>query len=132
MIEDITLIDILLSDSFPKEINKAKIKEIFEILQSQERPDLANEMMNLLLFKTNKKDSSNKNKRNANDFSLINRVFPTEILKTILENLDYKSLCFAKQACRRWNVIIAHFKFVEHAMGKFFGNLNKNFLQKEH
>ena len=39
MIEDFALIDILLSDSFPKEVNKSKIKEIFEILQSQDSLD---------------------------------------------------------------------------------------------
>ena len=39
MIEDIATLDTMLADSFPKEINKAKIREIFEILQTQERSD---------------------------------------------------------------------------------------------
>ena len=52
MIEDFAFHDILLSDSFPKEINKGKIKDIFEILQSQERLDLSQELKNLLLLKT--------------------------------------------------------------------------------
>lgn len=52
MIEDFALLNILLSDSFPKEINKGKIKDIFEILQSQERLDLSQELKNLLLLKT--------------------------------------------------------------------------------
>ena len=43
MIEDIATLDTMLADSFPKEINKAKIREIFEILQTQERSDWGNE-----------------------------------------------------------------------------------------
>ena len=51
-IQDIETLDIIFADSFPKEINKAKIKEVFEILQSQERPDLVKEMKTLILLKT--------------------------------------------------------------------------------
>ena len=58
MIEDFALLDILLSDSFPKELNNSKIKDIVEILQNQERPDLVQEMKNLLLLKTIGKNSS--------------------------------------------------------------------------
>ena len=118
MIEDFELIDILLSDSFPKEINKSKIKDIFEILQSQERPDLAQEMKKLLLLKTIRKDGSKRNQSNAVDLQLINRVLPTEMLKKILENLDYKSLCNAKHAFKRWKDIIDEFKFVAKSLGK--------------
>ena len=52
MFEDSETLDkILLGDSFPKEINKAEIKEIFELLQSQERPDLVKGMKSLILLK---------------------------------------------------------------------------------
>ena len=127
MIEDFALIDILLSDSFPKELNKSKIKDIFEILQNLERPDLAQEMKKLLLLKTNGKDGSKRDKRKANDFPLINKVLPTEILKNILKNLDYKSLCRAKQTFENWRDIIDEFKLVDHSLGKFFelGIFNK-------
>ena len=50
------MIDTILSDSFPKEVTKAKVKEIFEILHTQERPDLIKEIKNLLQLKTNGKD----------------------------------------------------------------------------
>ena len=50
-IEDIAALDTIFTDSFPKEINKAKIKEIFEILQSQERSDLVNELKSFILLK---------------------------------------------------------------------------------
>ena len=118
MIEDFALHDILLSDSLPKEINKGKIKDIFEILQSQERPDLSQELKNLLLLKTIGKDGSNRDESNAFDLPLINRVLPTEMLKKILENLDYKSLCNAKHAFKHWKDIIDEFKFVEQSLGK--------------
>ena len=118
MIEDFALIDILLSDSFPKELNKSKIKDIFEILQSQERPDLAQEMKKLLLLKKIGKERSNRDESNAVNLPLINRVLPTEMLKKILENLDYKSLCNAKHAFKRLKDIIDEFKFVEQSLGK--------------
>ena len=96
------------TDSFPKEINKAKIKDIFEILKSQDRPDLVEEMKKKtsLLLKLNKKTTD------------INVVLPTEIVKKILENLDYKSLCSAKQTFKRWKDIIDEFKFVAKSLGK--------------
>ena len=118
MIEDFALIDILLSDSFPKELNKSKIKDIFEILQNHERPDLAQEMKKLLLLKKIGKDRSNRDESNAANLPLINRVLPTEMLKKILEKLDYKSLCNAKHAFKRWKDIIDEFKFVEQSLGK--------------
>ena len=119
MIEDFALLDILLSDSFPKEINKAKIKEIFEILQNKVRPDLAQEMKNLLLLKTAKNHVLKRKVTNIIDAPLINRVLPNEILKKILQHLDYKSLCYAKQSFKHWKDIIDEFKLVEHAISKF-------------
>ena len=49
---------------------------------------------------------------------MINKVLPTEMLKTILERLDYKSLCFARQICMRWKEIINGFDLVEKAFSK--------------
>ena len=121
MIEDFALLDILLSDSFPKELNNSKIKDIFEILQNQERPDLVQEMKNLLLLKTIGKNSSKSKLTNTVDLDLplINRVLPIEMLKKVLELLDYKSLCYAKNSFNRWKDIIDEFKLVEHALGNF-------------
>ena len=51
MFEDSEILDKILGDSIPQKINKAKIKEIFEILQSQERPDLVKELMSLISHK---------------------------------------------------------------------------------
>ena len=48
--KDIVTLDTILTDSIPQEINKTKIKEIFEILQSQERPDLVKGMKSLILL----------------------------------------------------------------------------------
>ena len=79
------MLDTILLDSFPKEINKDKIKEIFEILQNQERPDLIQEMKNLLQLKTNGKDGL-KITEEKNDSPLVNQVLPTEMLKKILRN----------------------------------------------
>ena len=49
----------------------------------------------------------------------INQFLPTEMLKKILENLDYKSLHFAKQTCKLWKDIIVEFELVKKASGKF-------------
>ena len=56
-------------------------------------------------------------------FPLINQVLPTEVLKKILEILNIKSLCFAKQTCMRWRNIIHEFKLVERALSKFIESL---------
>ena len=119
MIEDFALLNILLSDSFPKELNKPKIREIFEILQNQERPDLAQEMKNLLLLKTDENNASKRKITNSIDLPLINKVLPTEMLKKVLEHLDYKSMHNAKQSFKHWKDIIDEFKLVEHAISKF-------------
>ena len=49
----------------------------------------------------------------------VNQAFPTEILKKILERLDIKSLCSAKQTCKHWKNIIDTFKFLENASSKY-------------
>ena len=69
MIEDFALHDILFSDSFPKEINKCKIKDIFEILQTQERPDLTQELKKLLQVKTIAKKCIKKGSKKYNGFA---------------------------------------------------------------
>ena len=104
MVEEFAFLDTILSDSLPK-INKSKIKEIFEILKNQERLDLVEEMKTLLLLNTPAKDES--------DFSLMNKVLPIEILKKILEKLDFRSVCLARQTCKYWNEIICKLKVAE-------------------
>ena len=109
-VEDTSMLDTLISNHFPMEINKAKIKEIFEILQRIKRPDLIEEMKNVLL-KTRVIDSPEMT-------AMTSKVLPTEMLKAILEKLDYKSLASARQICKRWKEIIDGFKLVEKAFGK--------------
>ena len=53
----------------------------------------------------------------------INQFIPTEMLKKILENLDYKSLHFAKQTCKLWKDIIEGFELVKKTSGKFLENM---------
>ena len=110
-VEDTSMLDTLISNHFPKKINKSKINEIFEILQSHKKPDLIEEMKNLALLK---KDCP----KMAEMDMLANKVLPTEMLKAILEKLDYKSLASARQICKRWKEIIDGFKLVEKAFGK--------------
>ena len=122
-------LDRIFTDCFPKEINKAKIKEIFEILHSQRRPDLVKEMKNLVLLKTNGKNGlklADEEKTHLSQFSgernighLMNKVLPSEMLVKILKKLDLKSLSFAKQTCMRWRDIIHEFELVEKASSKF-------------
>ena len=126
-IEDIAALDTIFTDSFPKEINKAKIKEIFEILQSKERPDLVKEMKNLVLLKTNGQHFSKLTEEKKTDLfskmnnhlSSINQILPNEILKKILEKLNFKSLYFAMQTCKSWRDIIQEFELVKAASSKF-------------
>ena len=101
---------------FPMDINQDKIKEIFEILQSQQRPDLVKEMNNLLL-KTIKQCCS-KGEETKPNIPAINKVFPMEILKKILEQLDLKSICVARQSCKYWLGLIDGFELVEKISGK--------------
>ena len=112
------MIDTILSDSFPKEVTKAKVKEIFEILHTQERPDLIKEIKNLLQLKTNGKDGL-KITEEKNDSPLVNQVLPTEMLKKILKTLGFRSLCYATQTCKRWKEIIDGFEFMKLSQSKF-------------
>ena len=115
----VTLDTFLLSISLPKEINKSNIKEIFEILQNKNRPDLVKEIKNLLLIKKSGNDVPKKDDEIAAiDFPLTNKKLPTEMLKKILEKLDYKSLCFAMQTCKRWKQIVHGFQLIEKASSK--------------
>ena len=119
MVKNFALLDKICSD-LPKEISRDKVKEIFKILKTQKRPDLTQELEKLLLFKTNGNDGLKMAKKRKTALSLVNQALPTEILKKIMENLDIKSLCFAKQTCKRWKDIINGFQLVEKALSKFF------------
>ena len=55
----------------------------------------------------------------GNNGSKINEVLPTELLKKILENLDFKSLGSAKQSCKHWKEIIDVFELKKKALSKF-------------
>ena len=113
-VENTSMLDTLISNHFPKEINKAKINEISEILQSNKRPDLVKEINDLVLLNARVIDSPKMAKMDM----LSNKVLPIEMLKAILEKLDYKSLCSARQICKRWKEIIDGFKLVEKAFGR--------------
>ena len=76
--------------------------------------DLAKEMKNLVLHNTRAIDFPNMTEMDTST----NKVLPTEMLKAILEKLDYKSLASARQICKRWKEIIDGFKLVEKAFGK--------------
>ena len=56
---------------------------------------------------------------NVIEFMSINMVLPTEMLKKILEKLDWKSLTSSKQTCQYWREIINQFKLERHASSKF-------------
>ena len=115
--DDFATLDHIFSDTFLQEINKDKIKKSFEILQSQERHDLAKEMKKLFL-KICHRSGPNKSERGAIDLPSINGVLPTELLKKILEKLDYYSLASAKQTCKQWTNIIDSFELIEQVSGK--------------
>ena len=76
--------------------------------------DLVKEMMNLVLLNTRAIDFPNMTEMDTS----ATKVLPTEMLKAILEKLDYKSLASARQICKRWKDIIDGFKLVEKAFGK--------------
>ena len=113
-VEDTSMLDTLTSNHFPKKINKSKINEIFEILQSHKRPDLVKEIKNLVQLHTRAIDGPNMTEMDTST----TKVLPTEMLKAILEKLDYKSLCSARQICKRWKEIIDGFKLVEKNFSK--------------
>ena len=66
----------------------------------------AKEMKNLQFLESKRNDT------------LFIDVLPTELWKKILKNLDYLSLGFAKQTCKRWNEIVDVFELVQRASGK--------------
>ena len=68
---------------------------------------------------TIEKEGPENDETNLMDVSQVNRNIPTEILKKILENLDYKSIYFAQQTCKRWKEIINKFKLVQKISSKF-------------
>ena len=53
----------------------------------------------------------------GNNGPKINPVLPTELLKKILENLDFKSLGSARQSCKHWKEIIDAFELRKKALG---------------
>ena len=63
--------------------------------------------------------------QSENNGSKINVILPKELLKNILKNLDYKSLCSAKQSCNLWKEIIVAFKLTEKATRKFLDSAYK-------
>ena len=73
----------------------------------------------LLLLNTPAKDESKIHVSNESDFSLMNKVLPIEILKKILEKLDFRSVCLARQTCKYWNEIICKLKVAEKVSSKF-------------
>ena len=48
-----------------------------------------------------------------------NLILPTEMLKKIMEYLDFKSLCNGIQTCKRWKEIIDEFELVKKASSKY-------------
>ena len=51
-------------------------------------------------------------------FSMINKVLPPEMLKKVLEWLDIQSLCYARQTCQYWKLIIDDCNVMKDALGK--------------
>ena len=89
--------------------------------------DLVKELKNLVLHNTSAIDIPNMTEMDTST----NKVLPTEMLKAVLEKLDYKSLSSARQICKRWKEIIDGFKLVEKAFGKhlmFNYELNKLYI----
>ena len=90
------------------------------ILQSQqqnnEQPGSADYYHgdNNMLFKNDMPTS----KRPKLDIKSINQVLATEILRKILQKLDIKNLCMAREICKRWKAIIDGFQLVEEAAGE--------------
>ena len=89
IVEDFSMQETLTSNHFPKEINKAKINEISEILQSNKRPDLVKEINDLVLLNARVIDSP----KMAEMDTSTNKVLPTEMLKMILKPMKRKELC---------------------------------------
>ena len=51
-------------------------------------------------------------------FSMINKVLPPEMLKKVLELLDIQSLCYARQTCQHWKLIIDSCNIMKDVLGK--------------
>ena len=84
--------------------------------QNNEQPGSADyyHRDNNMLFKGDMPTS----KRPKLDIESINQVLPTEILRKILQKLDIKKLCMAREICKRWKAIIDGFQLVEEAAGR--------------
>ena len=50
--------------------------------------------------------------------SMINKVLPPEMLKKVLELLDIHSLCYARQTCQHWKLIIDSCNIMKDVLGK--------------
>jgi len=50
--------------------------------------------------------------------SMINKVLPPEMLKKVLEMLDIKSLCYARQTCQHWKLIIDNCNIMKDLLGR--------------
>lgn len=53
------------------------------------------------------------------NFCMINQVLPIEILRKVLQYLDFKSLYTAKQVCKQWKEAIDWFELLKEATSKF-------------
>ena len=75
---------------------------------------MAEKMKRLMRLLNLKASGTNKTMVNR-----VNHVLPTEMLKQILEKLDFKSLGSARQTCKRWKEIIDAFELMKQAYRKF-------------
>ena len=105
--ENFVVLNAKVSLPIPKEINKAKIEEIFVFLQAHDRLDMVEEIKNLVILSG--KNFTKVAEEKTMDFLSINQVFPDEILEKILKNLDIESLCSARKTCQRWMKIVDNF-----------------------
>ena len=72
--------------------------------------DEMKKLLGLLMLKISGRDKTMVNR--------VNHVLPTEVLKKILEKLDFKSLGLARQTCKCWKEIIDVFELVKQAYRK--------------
>ena len=59
------------------------------------------------------------NKSKKLKLAAIHEILPKEILVMILKNLGYKSVSFARLACKQWKKVIDDFGLAKAALGKF-------------
>ena len=127
--ENVVVLNAKVSFQIPKEINKSNIEEIFKILQAQKRPELVEEIKNLVLI-SGKKDFI---KEKTIDFLSINKFLPGEMLEKILEWLDIKSLANARLTCKHWKLIIDNCDIKEKVLSKILkSNKWKDFAECIH